>query len=128
MLLYANSNAAEDKTKRERAQALMIAAPFALSVQVLQEYIANALRKKQLGISETNIHAMLKLAATVTVLPVSLNLILASIQIRRKFQVSHWDATIIAVAVELGCSTLYSGDLNHGQSYNGVKVVNPFLS
>ena len=106
----------------------MIAAPFALSVQVLQEYIANALRKKQLGISETNIHAMLKLAATVTVLPVSLNLILASIQIRRKFQVSHWDATIIAVAVELGCSTLYSGDLNHGQSYNGVKVVNPFLS
>jgi predicted nucleic acid-binding protein len=39
-----------------------------------------------------------------------------------------WDATIIAAAVELGCSTLYSEDLNHGQSYDGVKVVNPFLS
>jgi len=128
VLLYASSNAAEDKAKRERAQALMIASPFALSAQVLQEYIANALRKKQLGISEANIHAMLEFAATATVLPVSLELILTSVQIRRKFQVSHWDATIIAAALELGCTTLYSEDLNHGQSYNGVRVVNPFLS
>ena len=127
VLLYASSNAAEDKTKRERAQTLMIAAPFTLSAQVLQEYIANALRKKQLGISETNIQAMLELAATATVLPVSLELNLASVQIRRKFQVSHWDATIIAAALELGCTTLYSEDLNHGQSYDGVGGVNPFL-
>jgi len=127
VLLYTSSNAAEDKTKRERAQALMIAAPFALSANVLQEYIANALRKKQLRISETNIHAILKLAATATVLPVSLELILASVQIRRRFQVSHWDATIIAAAVELGCTTLYSEDLNHGQNYDGVQVINPFL-
>ena len=127
VLLYASSNAAEDKTKRERAQALMIATPFALSAQVLQEYIANALRKKQLGISEENIHAMLELAATATVMPVSLELILAAMQIHRRFQVSHWDATIIAAAVELGCTTLYSEDLNHGQNYDGVRVVNPFL-
>jgi predicted nucleic acid-binding protein len=105
----------------------MIAAPFALSAQVLQEYIANALRKKKLGISEENIHAMLELAATATVLPVSLELILTSVQIRRRFQVSHWDATIIAAAVELGCTTLYSEDLNHGQNYDRVRVVNPFL-
>lgn len=127
VLLYASSNAAEDKIKRKRAQALMIAAPFALSAQVLQEYIANALRKKQLGISESNIEAMLGLAATATVLPVSLELILDSVQIRRRFQVSHWDATIIAAALELGCTTLYSEDLNHGQNYDGVRVVNPFL-
>jgi predicted nucleic acid-binding protein len=127
VLLYTSSNAAEDKTKRERAQALMIAAPFALSANVLQEYIANALRKKQLRISETNIHAILKLAATATVLPVSLELILASVQIRRRFQVSHWDATIIAAAEKLGCSTLYSEDLKHGQNYDGTRVVNPFL-
>jgi predicted nucleic acid-binding protein len=106
----------------------MIATPFALSAQVLQEYIANALRKKQLGISETNIHAMLELAATATVLPVSLELILTSVQIRRKFQVSHCDATIIAAAMELGCSTLYSEDLKHGQNYDVVRVVNPFVS
>jgi predicted nucleic acid-binding protein len=126
VLLYASSSAAEDKAKRERAQELMIAAPFALSAQVLQEYIANALRKKQLGISEANIGAMLELAATSIVLPVSLELIIAAVQIRRRFQVSHWDATIIAAALELGCTTLYSEDLNRGQNYDGLRVVNPF--
>lgn len=127
VLLYASSNAPEDKLKREKAQRLILAAPFALSAQVLQEYIANALRKKQLGISEVNIEAMLELAATAIVLPVTLELVISAVGIRRRFQVSHWDATIIAAAQELGCKTLYSEDLNHGQNYNGVQVVNPFM-
>ena len=38
VLLYASSNVVEDKDKRDRAQGLMIKAPFALSAQVLQEY------------------------------------------------------------------------------------------
>ena len=126
VLLYASSAAAADARKRQAAQELMLAAPFALSAQVLQEYIANALRKKQLGISEANIAATLELAASVTVLPVSLPLILAAMALRWRFQVSHWDATIIAAAMELGCTTLYSEDLNDGQDYDGVKVINPF--
>jgi predicted nucleic acid-binding protein len=27
----------------------------------------------------------------------------------------------------LGCHTVYSQDLNHGQIYSGVRVLNPFL-
>ena len=127
VLLYASSNAPEDKVKRETAQRLILGAPFALSAQVLQEYITNALKKKQLGISEENIEAMLELAATAIVLPVSLELVIAAVEIRRRFQVSHWDATILAAAQELGCKTLYSEDLSHGQNYNGIRVVNPFM-
>jgi len=128
VLLYASSNAPEDKVKREKAQRLILAAPFALSAQVLQEYIANALRKKQLGISEANIEAMLELAATAIILPVTLELVISAVGIRRRFQVSHWDATIIAAAQELGCKTLYSEDLNHGQNYGQVCIVNPFFA
>jgi len=36
-------------------------------------------------------------------------------------------AVIIAAAYELGCATLYSEDFSHGQDYDGVRVVNPFL-
>ena len=36
-------------------------------------------------------------------------------------------SAIIAAALELGCETVYSEDLNHGQLYAGVRVVNPFL-
>jgi predicted nucleic acid-binding protein len=40
--------------------------------------------------------------------------------------ISYWDAAIVAAAKKLGCHTLYSEDLNDGQDYDGVTVVNPF--
>ena len=126
VLLYASSAAVADGAKRRAAHELMLSAPFALSAQVLQEYIANALRKKALGISEANIDATLEMATGVTVLPVSLPLVLAAVALRRRHQISQWDATILAAAHALGCKVLYSEDLNHGQDYDGVKVINPF--
>ncbi len=127
ILLYASSAAPADAEKRERAQTLMIEERFALSAQVLQEYIANALRKKALGLTETNIDATLELASHVPVQPITRELIVEAVALRRRYQVSHWDATILAAARELGCHTLYSEDLNHCQDYEGVRVVNPFL-
>jgi predicted nucleic acid-binding protein len=126
ILLYASSSAAADASKREIAEKLILETRFALSAQVLQEFIANALKKKTLGITEANIDATLELAALVPVLPISAALILNANQLRRRHQISHWDATILAAAQELGCHTLYSEDLNHGQTYDGVNVVNPF--
>jgi predicted nucleic acid-binding protein len=127
ILLYACSSAPADRAKQQRAETLILNTPFVLSAQVLQEFIANALRKKALGITEANIDATLELASHVRVLPVTHELILIAVAIRRRFQVSHWDSTIIAAANELGCKTLYSEDLNHGQNYDGVTVINPFL-
>jgi predicted nucleic acid-binding protein len=49
----------------------------------------------------------------------------ASLAIR--YQLSHWDALIVASAVLAGCDTLYSEDLQDGQVFNdAVTVVNPF--
>lgn len=53
--------------------------------------------------------------------------VLTALQVKERFQVSYWDAAIIAAAQELGCATLYSEDLSDGQNYDGVRVVNPFL-
>jgi predicted nucleic acid-binding protein len=128
ILLYASSSAPADADKRKRAQTLMIEERFALSAQVLQEYIANALRKKSLGLTEANIDATLELASHVPVQPITRELIVEAVALRRRYQVSHWDATILAAAHALGCHTLYSEDLNHGQDYEGVRVVNPFLA
>ena len=104
----------------------MLQAPCALSSQVLQEFIANALRKQALGITGSGMDATLQLASHVRVLPVTLELILAGVALRRRYQLSHWDSTILAAAQELGCRTLYPEDLNHGQDYDGVRVLNPF--
>jgi len=127
ILLYACSAAPVDMEKRTVAESLIMETDFALSAQVLQEFISNALRKKILGISESKIDATMELAGYVPVLPITRELVLSAIILRRRFQLSHWDACIIAAARELGCHTLYTEDLNHGQDYDGVRVINPFV-
>lgn len=126
VLLYSCSAAPEDAAKRQVAEHLILNHPFAISAQVLQEFIANALRKPRLGITEANIDATLRLAAMVRVQPVTHELVVSAVMLRRRFQLSQWDATIVAAAAELSCKTVYSGDMNDGQDYAGVRVVNPF--
>lgn len=126
VLLYACSSAPEDAGKRRVAEDLMLNRPFALSSQVLQEFIANALRKPRLGIRESNIDATLRMAELVRVQPVTRELVATAVRLRRRFGLSQWDATILAAAGELGCATVYSEDMNDGQDYGGVRVVNPF--
>jgi predicted nucleic acid-binding protein len=126
VLLYACSIAREDAEKRKVAEDIILNQPFAISAQVLQEFIANALRKPRLGISEANIDATLKMAAMIKVQPVTHELVVSAVILRRRYPLSHWDATIIAAAAELGCGTIYSEDMKHGQEYGGVRVVNPF--
>ena len=126
ILIYACSRAAGDAEKHKRAEELVLTTAFGLSTQVIQEFIANALRKKALGITEAGIDATLELASRVPVLPVSLELIIQAVTLRRRFQISQWDSTIIAAAQALGCTTLYSEDLTHGQTFGSVQVINPF--
>lgn len=126
VLLYAHSAALADRPKRQQARALLLEKKFGLSAQVLQEFIANALRKKELGIRENHIDTVMEMAAQVPVVAVSHELILRATVLRRRYRTSSWDATILAAAQELQCPTLYSEDLQNGQSYDGVQVVNPF--
>jgi predicted nucleic acid-binding protein len=126
VLLYACSSAPDDAAKRRIAEDLMLKGPFALSAQVLQEFIANALRKPRLGITEKNIDATLQLASMVRVQAVTRELILTATGLRRRYQLSPWDATILAAAGELGCNVIYSEDMSHNQNYGGLRVINPF--
>ena len=41
-------------------------------------------------------------------------------------RISHWDALIVAAAIHQECETLLSEDLQHGQTIEGVRIVNPF--
>ena len=126
ILLYAGSHAAEDAAKRKIAAGLLADLDFCLSTQVVQEYLSNALGKKSLGITTAQIQVLMETLADVRVEPVTFPLILDAWEIRNRHSVSHWDATILAAAQRAGCQILYSEDMNHGQDYGGVRVVNPF--
>lgn len=47
-------------------------------------------------------------------------------KISKETQYSYWDSLIIAMAIDTGCSVLYSEDLNNGQEIEGLKIINPF--
>ena len=127
IFLYVVSRAEEDQSHKQIAQRLIAESDFGVSVQILQEFMDVTLRKKQLGLSIEEITGMVNYMATYPVAETSVALARRAFDIKNRFQIRYWDATLIAAAQELGCHTLYSEDFNHGQDYDGVRVVNPFL-
>ncbi len=46
----------------------------------------------------------------------------------KQYQFQLFDAIIVASALESGCNTLYTEDLQHGQLIEGqLRISNPFL-
>ena len=59
---------------------------------------------------------------------VTTELILSAIDMHRLHHLSFWDALIVRSARAGGCAVLLSEDLQHGQSYEGVRIENPFAT
>jgi predicted nucleic acid-binding protein len=58
--------------------------------------------------------------------PVDAPLVKLGIAIAERYRIDYWDGAILAAAEALGAETLYTEDLNHGQLYGSVRVINPF--
>jgi len=50
------------------------------------------------------------------------------IESAERYKISYWDGAIIAAAETLRAGILYTEDLNDGQLYGSVRVVNPFAN
>jgi predicted nucleic acid-binding protein len=96
-----------------------------ISLQVLQEYFVAATRKLRVDAAIAREKVEL-FAALDTVVP-GLDDLLAAIDLHRLHQISPWDALVVRAAQRAGCAILYSEDLQHDRSFDGVRVVNPFV-
>ncbi len=47
-------------------------------------------------------------------------------EMQQRAQLSFWDAMVVQAALTAGCDTLYTEDLNAGQRFGSLIVVNPF--
>ena len=54
--------------------------------------------------------------------------ILRAIELERRYRLAFWDALVVQAANSAAVEVLYSEDLSHGQVYDAVELVNPFLS
>ncbi len=97
----------------------------AVSTQVLIEYCAAAQRK--LKQSSTEIREMLEALGSWQIHSPQHGDLLEALNIQKEHQLSWWDSLIVASALHLGCTTLWSEDLSDGRRFGSMTVRNPFL-
>jgi predicted nucleic acid-binding protein len=128
ILLYAISTAPEETAKKQRAREILALSDWGLSVQVLQEFYVNATRPPQPAMTHEDAEASLRQLLLRPVADSNPALLLDTLRLKARYQLSYWDAAIVAAALQLGAAILYSEDLQHGQTFDGVRVANPFLT
>ena len=128
IIVYANDE--RDKVKQDRALRLITSFMKknngTISTQVLQEYASVALHK--LHQKYEIILRQIKLLESFEVVRQSPDMIIRALEIMYSYRIGFWDSCIISNAEYANCSVIYSEDLNGGQYYSGIKIVNPFES
>jgi predicted nucleic acid-binding protein len=112
--------------KGDRARALL-AGGGKLSVQVLNEFTAVSRRKQRRDWGEIDEAVADVLTMVDPPQALTLDLHQSARALARDHQLSFYDALIVASAIEAGCDTLFSEDMQHGRSIGGLAIVNPFL-
>ncbi len=125
ILLYAYDN---DAGEKHRIAAKLILSAWdgeflpVISIQVLQEFLVNLLKK---GVSENDAFAVVADYYTWRIVENNLNLFRKGLAVMNEYGLSLWDSMIVAAARQAGTEELWTEDLNTGQLYGSVKAVNP---
>lgn len=94
------------------------------SMQIVREF-CNVMAKKS-GKSAQEIGQAIGLFGRIQLVDDSLELIQRALKLRETYRLQFYDSALLASAERAGCSVLYTEDLNDGQMYGSVRVVNPF--
>jgi len=97
-----------------------------ISTQVLNE-LSNTLRRK-FKLEYTDIaNVISEIRANFEIITVQIETIELALKIAEKYRYSYYDTVIIAAALELSCTLLYSEDMQHNQVIEGrLRIINPF--
>ena len=93
-----------------------------LSVQVLQEVHVNLVKK---GIAVEHSARIVSRYLSWRVVDNTRQLFQQALGVQQRWKLSFWDSMIVAAAQRANVPELWSEDLNEGQDYGGVRVVNP---
>jgi len=122
-----------DEQKQQRARALVADAlsehSRIISYQVIQEFLNVATRKFSTPLNAEDCGRYLDhvLPPLCEVLP-GVSLCHQALDIHQRWQLSHYDALIVAAALQGECDVLFTEDLHHGLKIRSLTVTNPFLT
>jgi predicted nucleic acid-binding protein len=99
-----------------------------ISVQVLNELVS--VTRGKLRMSWDEIRVVQNKTLTFCPNPVSLTeeVHRSAVDISRQYGFHIYDSLILATAIQAGCTTVYSEDMQHGQAIGKLTIVNPFLA
>jgi len=111
---------------REALRERLESGAVVVSTQVLQEFFVTVTRKLARPLPTDEAEAALKRLMDLPVVQVDPDQVLAAAVSSRRDRISFWDALILTAAAVAGCEEVLSEDLQHGQSFGRVRIVNPF--
>lgn len=97
-----------------------------LSTQVLLEFYVAVTRKLPKRIDHGVATAILEDFGTWTVFRPDVDDLVAAVALAQRHRIHPWDGLIVRAALALEATTLWSEDLNDGQTIEGVTIRNPF--
>lgn len=97
-----------------------------LSVQVLQEFYVTLTRKLRPGLTPDEARVEVRALLPWQPIEIGQGLLESGWALQDRFQLSWWDALIVAAAHATRCRYLLTEDLQDGQDLDGLLVVNPF--
>jgi predicted nucleic acid-binding protein len=116
----------DDTRKADRVEQLL-AKRGVISVQVLNEFAAVALRKLRMPLAEVR-EILDTVRAVCTVESVTVATHDRGLTVCERYKFSLYDSMLVASALIAGAKVLYSEDLQHGQVIDRqLRVVNPFV-
>lgn len=128
VLVYAEDSDAKDKHRiaRDLVLELWDLRDGVVSMQVLHEFYVTVTRKLKRPLTVGKARDIVDEYLTWTVIDNTGPILLGAIDVQRHVKLSFWDALVVQAAITAGCDRLYSEDLNAGQRFGAMVVVNPF--
>lgn len=112
--------------KRDRSRSLLMRHHVWISTQVLNECANVWIRKFHQPAAKVR-DSLNYLAKVAQVHTIALDDIQRAVQLNDRYGYSFYDSLIVSTALTLGCDTLFTEDMQHGQVIEGVlTILNPF--
>lgn len=123
ILVYASLS---DDPRRFAAEQVL-AGGGVISAQVLNEFANVARGKLKWAWADVEAAVGLFKSQVKRVAPLTANTNAAALGLARDHSFAFYDALIVAAAIEAGCDTLLSEDMQHGRTIGALTIRNPFL-
>ena len=112
---------------RELVETALESSAGVISYQVVQEFLNVATRKFVSPLSAPQaLHYLTDVLDPLCSVYASIALYRRAVDLQDRWRYSFYDSLIIAAALQAGCRTLYSEDLQDGQAIESLSIINPF--